>query len=337
MRACRVAHVAQDGAIKQRMATHHGSTERFRRACAAANLCAATTKREETAMAKEQFGFIGLGNMGQPMAGHVKKAGHDLIVHDLAGTADRAPEGARIAQSNAEVARQASVLALSLPTVAANRAVVEEIVEAGNAGSVVIDTCTIGPDAAAKNAAKLKAAGIAYVDAPVSGLKARADEGTLASMIAGSDADIARARPLIEAYSRVVFVVGDRTGQGQRMKVVNNAIYISTLVTVSEALAFGEHGGLDLQTMLDVVNASSGQCLVTQQVFPTYMMSEPPGISGAEALVLKKDLSLFVEGAAREGTPNAAIAKAYETIAAFSDADPRQDKAEIYKFIFARE
>jgi 3-hydroxyisobutyrate dehydrogenase len=284
-------------------------------------------------MADEQFGFIGLGNMGQPMARHVKEAGHDLIVHDLAGTADRAPTGAGIAQSNSEIGRRCSIIALSLPTVDANRAVVREMAESAKPGSIIIDTCTIGPAAAAENAAMLQAAGIGYVDAPVSGLKARADEGTLASMIAGSEADIARARPLIESYSRVVFVVGSRPGQGQRMKVVNNAIYISTLVTVSEALSYGEHGDLDLATMLEVINASSGQCLTTQQVFPTYMMSDPPGISGAEALVLKKDLSLFVDGAAKEGTPNAAIAKAFETIAAFSDDDPRQDKAEIYRFI----
>jgi len=288
-------------------------------------------------MADEKFGFIGLGNMGQPMARHVREAGHDLIVHDLAGTADRAPAGAGIAQSNAELARRCSVIALSLPTVAANRAVVQEIVEAGNTGSIVIDTCTIGPAAAAENAARLRAVGIGYVDAPVSGLKVRAEEGTLASMIAGSEIDIARARPLIESYSRVVFVVGSEAGQGQRMKVVNNAIYISALVTVSEALSYGEHGGLDLPTMLDVVNASSGQCLVTQQVFPAYMMHEPPESSGAEAHVLKKDLILFVEGADAEGTPNAAIAKAYETVAAFSHADPLQDKACIYRFIRANE
>lgn len=287
-------------------------------------------------MADDQFGFIGLGNMGQPMARHVKQAGHGLVVHDLAGTADRAPAGAEIAQSNSEVARRCSIIALSLPTVDANRAVVQEIAEVAKPGSIIIDTCTIGPAAAAENAAILEAAGIGYVDAPVSGLKARAEEGTLASMIAGREADIARARPLIESYSRVVVVVGAEAGQGQRMKVVNNAIYITTLVTVSEALSYGEHGGLDLATMLDVINVSSGQCLTTQQVFPDYMMSDPPGISGAEALVLKKDLSLFVAGAASEGTPNAAIAKAFETIAAFSDDDPRQDKAEIYRFIRGR-
>jgi 3-hydroxyisobutyrate dehydrogenase len=284
-------------------------------------------------MASEQFGFIGLGNMGQPMARNICEAGHGLIVHDIAGTADRAPKGAEVAQSNGELARRATVVALSLPSLDANRAVIREIVEAGNAGSVVIDTCTIGPEAAAENAKALAAAGIHYVDAPVSGLKVRAEEGTLASMIAGSNEAIARARPLIEGYSRAVFVVGSEPGQGQRMKVVNNAIYIASLVTVSEALAYGEKGGLDLNGMLEVINASSGQSLTTQQVFPTYMATDPLGWSGADALIIEKDLKLFVEGAAREATPGSAITRVFDTIKAFSDEDPKQDKAEIYHFI----
>src|SRR6056297_4151273 len=101
-------------------------------------------------MTNEQLGFIGLGNMGQPMARHVKEAGHELIVHDLAGTADRAPADAGIAQSNSEVARRCSVVALSLPTVEANRAVVREMAESAKSGSIIIDTCTIGPEAAAE-------------------------------------------------------------------------------------------------------------------------------------------------------------------------------------------
>lgn len=284
-------------------------------------------------MADEQFGFIGLGNMGQPMARHVAAAGHRLIVHDIAGTADRAPKGAEVAQSNGELARRCSVIALSLPSVDANRAVVEEIATTASKGSVVVDTCTIGPDAAAENARILAAAGIDYVDAPVSGLKLRAEEGTLASMVAGSEDAVARARPLIESYSRAVFVVGSEPGQGNRMKVVNNAIYIASLITVSEALAYGEHGGLDLKSMLDVINASSGQCLTTQQVFPTYMATDPLGNTGADAHIIRKDLSLFVDGASREGTPSDAIARAYGSIVAFTEENPKRDKSEIYRFV----
>ena len=284
-------------------------------------------------MATEQFAFIGLGNMGQPMARNVSESGHALLVHDLAGTADRAPKGAEVAQSNSEIARRCSVIALSLPSLEANRTVIQEIIDAGIAGGVVIDTCTIGPSAAEANAAKLAAAGIHYVDAPVSGLKIRAEEGTLASMIAGTSEAIDRAQPLIESYSRTVFVVGSEPGQGQRMKVVNNAIYIASLVTVSEALSYGEKGRLDLDAMLEVINASSGRCLTTEQVFPTYMTKEPPGATGADAHIIEKDLSIFVDGATSEGTPNSVIGRAYQTIAAFSEENPMHDKSEIYRFI----
>jgi 3-hydroxyisobutyrate dehydrogenase-like beta-hydroxyacid dehydrogenase len=284
-------------------------------------------------MTDDIFGFIGLGNMGQPMARNAKAKGLAMIVHDLAGTADRAPEGAEIAQSNGEIARRAGVIALSLPTVDANRAVVLEIAKAGHAGSVVVDTCTIGPEAAVENAAILKAAGIDYVDSPVSGLKFRAEDGSLASMAAGSTEAVERARPLIEGYSRVLYHVGPDAGQGQRMKVVNNALCISAYVTTSEALAYGENGGLDINTMLEVVNASSGQNFATLQIFPKYVATGQYDDSGAQAHIVKKDIGLFVSGSKGEGTPNAAIMKAYEVIAEFAESDPLQDQMRIYPFV----
>jgi 3-hydroxyisobutyrate dehydrogenase len=284
-------------------------------------------------MANEVFGFIGLGNMGQPMARHVRELGCPMVVHDIAGAADRAPEGAEIAESNGEVTRRSSIIALSLPTVEANRIVVNEIVQANHAGSLVVDTCTIGPRAAIENAGLLAAVGIDYLDSPVSGLKFRAEEGALASMAAGSKDALDRARPMIEAYSRALYHVGPDVGQGQRMKIVNNALYISSLVTVSEALAYGEHGGLDLDTMLDVINASSGQNFATSKVFPKYIATDADGDTGGEAHIIKKDLRLFVDGAIADRAPNAAIAKAYEIIEAFAERDPLQDQARIYSFI----
>lgn len=288
-------------------------------------------------MGETVFGFIGLGNMGRPMARNIRDKGHAMIVHDIAGTAERAPEGATIAQSNAEVARRAGVIALSLPTVDANRTVIQEVAGAGQAGSIVVDTCTIGPDAAAENARILAAAGIVYLDSPVSGLRFRAEEGTLASMVAGPADAVERARPLIEGYSRALYHVGPDAGQGQRMKVVNNALFISALVTTSEALAFGEHGGLALDTMLEVINASSGGSFLTSQVFPKYMTSGSEEVSGAEAHIIRKDLSLFVDGAAAEGSPNAAIARAYDIITAFAEEDPLQDQVRIYDFVRSRD
>ena len=288
-------------------------------------------------MAETLFGFIGLGNMGRPMARNILSKGHAMIVHDIAGTAERGPEGATIAQSNGEVARRAGVIALSLPSIDINRTVIEEIAEAEQAGSIVVDTCTIGPEAAAENARILAAAGIVYLDSPVSGLVFRAEEGTLASIVAGPADAVERARPLIEGYSRVLYHVGPDAGQGQRMKVVNNALFISALVTTSEALAYGEKGGLALDTMLEVINASSGGSFLTSEVFPKYMTGGCEEVSGAEAHIIQKDLSLFVDGAAAEGSANAAISRAYDIITAFAEEDPSQDQARIYDFVRARD
>ena len=282
-------------------------------------------------MAADRFGFIGLGNMGGPMARHVAATGRELVAHDIAGTADRAPAGALVAQSNGEVARRAGVVALSLPTVAANREVVLEIAAAAHAGQIVVDTCTIGPAAARENARILQAAGVAYLDCPISGMKFRAEEGSLTSMAAGPAEALERARPMIEAWSRTVFHVGTEPGQGQTMKLVNNALYISSLIATSEALAHGERGGLDIATMLEVVNASTGQNFATLHAFPKHVASGEFGGSGAEAHVVKKDLGLFVEDAGEAPCP--AIARAGETVAAFAEADPLQDMMAIYPFI----
>lgn len=284
-------------------------------------------------MSDEILGFIGLGNMGQPMARNIREKGHEMIVHDIAGTAERTPQGAEVAGSNRDIAQRAGIIALSLPTVEVNRQVVNEIAETGRAGSVVADTCTIGAQAAAGNARILEAAGIDYLDSPVSGLKFRAEEGTLASMTAGANAAVERARPLIEGYSRVLFHVGTDAGQGQRMKVVNNALCISAYVTTSEALAYGESGGLAIDTMLEVLNASSGQNFSTSEIFPKYIATGDYDASGADAHILEKDLGLFVDGAKAEGSASAVIAKAYEIVAAFAEADPQQDQMRIYPFV----
>ena len=286
-------------------------------------------------MADTLIGMIGLGNMGAGMARNLAAKGHAVIVYDLAGTAERAPQGATIAQSNSEVARRASVLVLSVPTVAANRAVVLEIAEAGNSDSVVVDTCTIGRQAAVDNARILAAAGIGYVDSPVSGLKVKADAGTLASTTACSAEHMESVRACIDGYSTIIHHVGTEPGQAQVMKIVNNALFIAALVTTSEALSYGEDCGLTLSTMLEVLNASSGRNTVTSEMFLHCVNNGVFDGAGAQAQIVEKDLNLFVETAASQGLASPAIAKAFETIAAFADIDPLQDMARIYPFVRA--
>ena len=290
-------------------------------------------KREESIVADGTLGFIGLGNMGGPMARHAAATGRETVVHDIAGTADRAPPGATVAQSNGEVARRAGIVALSLPTVAANREVVLEIAAAGRRGQIVVDTCTIGPAAARENARILAESGIAYLDSPVSGMKFRAEEGALASMASGPEDVLERARAMVGSWSRTIFHVGLEPGLGQTMKLVNNALNISTLVTSTEAVAYGESAGLDVATMLAVINASTGQNFTTLHAFPKHVATGEFDGSGAEAHLVKKDLGLFVETADADGAPCPTIFRAYDTVAAFADSDPGQDMIRIYPFV----
>ena len=284
-------------------------------------------------MTENLFGFIGLGNMGRPMAQNIISRNLPLIVYDLAGTRERSPDKSIIAVSNQDLAKKAKVIALSLPNLESNKSVIREIADVAKKGTVIVDTCTIGPQAAAENKEVLQTAGMSYLDSPVSGLKFRAEEGALVSMVAGDSEALRLARPLIESYSRVIYHVGSEAGQGQRMKVLNNAICISSYVTTSEALAYGEAGGLEISSMLEVINESSGQNFATQHLFPKYVATKNFHQSGAEAHIVEKDLGLFINSSLSDQTPNRLLAAAHEIIAEFSSDNPTQDQMMIYRYI----
>ncbi|MDA0704758.1 MAG: NAD(P)-dependent oxidoreductase [Proteobacteria bacterium] len=214
-------------------------------------------------------GFVGLGNMGGPMAANLAAAGTSLLVYDKAGTAERAPEGAEIAQSLGEIARRAGTVLLSLPAGAAVAAVAAEIAAADPRGTgTVIDTSTIGVAAAAKVGEILARAGIVYLDAPVSGGVAGVRAGTIAVMASGPVEAFEAARPLLSAMAANLFHVGTRQGQGQAMKLANNFLSGVAMAATSEAVRFGETQGLDMKTMLDVLNVSTGRNTATSDKFP---------------------------------------------------------------------
>jgi len=284
-------------------------------------------------MSQERIGFIGLGNMGRPMAGHVAAAGHNLVCYDIAGTESRAPKGAACASSVAEVATEASVILLSLPSIEADRRVVLEIANSGaSPGTVVADTSTIGPATARASHKVLAERGVEYVDAPVSGLVFRAQEGTLTVMYSGLASTLERIRPAIKPFSANIFHVGTMPGQGQLMKLVNNAIVISNFVITSEAMAYAVSGGIDMHTALEIINVSSGQNFVSTHIFPRYM-EKGCYESGSTSSIIKKDLSLFSESAAADGASHDVIRAALEVVEAFAAADPDADQTRIYPFV----
>ena len=283
-------------------------------------------------MAKEVVGFIGLGNMGKPMAHNIIRAGYDMAVFDIAGTAERAPEGAAIADSVSDVAEQSTTVFLSLPTLAANINVTAEIAESNvRDGLVVVNTSTVGAKVAAESHQRLSEKGVGYADAPVSGGASGARKATLTIIFSGDARLFRRLQPLFDVIGANSFNVGSEPGQGQRMKMVNNHLAISTLLTTSEALAYGEAGGLEMNTMLDILNVSSGRSYTSEHIFPNFVLTETYD-SGGPASIIRKDIGLFVQESIADGCRHSLAKTSLDLLEAFDDENPDSDQTQVYPF-----
>jgi 3-hydroxyisobutyrate dehydrogenase len=251
------------------------------------------------------IGFVGLGNMGGPMARRIAAAGFELVGFDAAGTAERLPAGASAAADVADMAGRADSILLSLPDGHATLAVTDAIAAAPRRRvTTVVDLSTVGPAAAAAAAATLERAGVTYVDGPVSGGAAGAVAGTIALMFAGPDAVLEDHRPIFEAIAGNIFPVGRTPGQGQAMKLLNNFLSATALAATSEALMFGRVHGLDLAMMVDVLNASSGRNSATDDKFPRRILTETFD-AGFRTALMAKDVRLYMEMVTQAGTAGA--------------------------------
>lgn len=278
-------------------------------------------------------GFIGLGNMGGPMAANVAKAGHAMLVYDKAGTRERAPAGARIAGGIGELAAASDMVILSLPDGKVSGQVLEEILSSNSrVVRTIVDTSTIGVDFARRVESRAREGRIEYVDAPVSGGTAGAKAATIALMYSGSAETLERLRPVLSAMSKNIFHVGDKPGQGQAMKVLNNFLSATAMAATSEAISFGLAQGLQMGTMIDVLNASSGQNTATSDKFKNRIQHGRYDAGFLNNLLLK-DITLYLEGARGAG-----VAKDMsETLVAlwqrFVAAEPGVDFTRIFPFV----
>ena len=163
----------------------------------------------------EHIGFIGLGNIGKPIADNIARGGYALSVYDIAGTEERAPMGSFIASSVSQVAERADSLFLCLPSLSSISAVVAEISQANcQDDAVVVNTSTAGPTAAQAAYDRLNEHGIHYADAPISGSVARAGEGRLAVMFSGKAGLFERLEPVLKTFGNNLFNLGVETGHG---------------------------------------------------------------------------------------------------------------------------
>ncbi|MGR3599000.1 MAG: 3-hydroxyisobutyrate dehydrogenase [Heliomarina sp.] len=259
------------------------------------------------------IGFIGLGNMGGPMAANLAKAGHNVTGFD---TAKVSINGVDIAESATAAVEGADVVITMLPNGDILRSVADQIIPAMRHGATLVDCSTVDVDSARAVAAQAEEAGMLAVDAPVSGGVGGATNGTLTFMAGGSDAAFARAEPLFDIMGQKAVHCG-AAGAGQSAKICNNMILGVTMIATCEAFALADKLGLDRQKMFDVVSTSSGYSWSMNAYCPA------PGIGpespadndykpGFAADLMLKDLRLSQQAAesADADTPMGQLAQA---------------------------
>jgi len=240
--------------------------------------------------------FVGIGNMGWPMAARLVRAGFEVAVTDaVAGRAKIFVDqvGGRAVANLAGATKQADVLVTMLPTSAHVVSVVDEILPSLSSGKILVDMSSGAPAVTQKIAGDLGAVGVSVVDAPVSGGVSRAVTGELAIMTGGGAAALDRIDPLLRAMGTTIHRIGP-VGAGQAMKALNNLVSAGGFLMAVEALVIGQQFGLDPSVMTDVLNASTGMNNSTQKKLKQFVLSRKFD-SGFSLDLMVKDLSIALE------------------------------------------
>ena len=274
-----------------------------------------------------KIGFIGLGNMGGPMARNLAAAGHAVTGFDVAAPM---PEGVTAAESAAEAAGAAEIVITMLPDGAILRKVADQVIPAMQAGAILLDCSTVDVESARAVADQAMAAGLRALDAPVSGGIGGATAGTLTFMVGGSDDAFADAKPLFDIMGQKAVHCGP-SGNGQAAKICNNMILGATMIATCEAFALADKLGLDRQAMFDVVSTSSGYSWTMNAYCPA------PGIGpkspadndykpGFAAELMLKDLRLSQQAAAAVDADTPMGRAARDLYAQFVEAEDGRGK-----------
>jgi 3-hydroxyisobutyrate dehydrogenase-like beta-hydroxyacid dehydrogenase len=255
---------------------------------------------------QERIGLVGVGAMGGPIAAALLDAGHALAIFDRRREAMRplVERGALECTSASDVGDMAATVFASLPGPEIVRSVVlgEGGLVDGSTIKTFVELSTIGATVAAEVATGLGRAGIAYLDAPVSGGVAGAAARTLAVMASGEPALFDRMRPLLETFGRNVFWIGPEPGQGQTAKLLNNLLSATSFAITSEAVTFGVRAGLDPATLLEIFNAGSGRNTATSDKFPQHVLTRGFG-AGFRLDLMAKDVELCLSEARSKHVP----------------------------------
>ncbi len=240
-------------------------------------------------------GFIGLGTMGRPMALNLQAAGHELVF--FARRAEIAREfiagGARQAETPAELAAECEFIITIVPADAELSEVVlgdNGIVQSAAAGKLLIDMSTVSPSGTRELGTRLHNAGMAMIDAPVSGGPWGAEAGRLTIMVGGDKGDFERSHPLLEVMGEKIFHVGP-LGAGQTVKLVNQMIGAGIMTLIGEGLVLGKAAGVDLNLLVDVIAVSSGNSSMLEHRGKKFVLAEnfEPGF---KTELMRKDIGL---------------------------------------------
>jgi 3-hydroxyisobutyrate dehydrogenase-like beta-hydroxyacid dehydrogenase len=245
------------------------------------------------------IGFIGLGNMGFPMARRLIEAGHRLVVFDQRKEVmgKLVALGAKAASSPKDVADRAETVMASLPSLQASLEVAtgkDGVIE-GERIRRFVDLSTVGSQMAVRICNLLAKRNVVQLDSPVSGGVGGAQKGTLAVMVSGPRGDFEAAKPALEVIGKVFFI-GEKPGSAQTMKLANNLLSATAVVATSEAVVMGVKAGLDPAVMIEVINAGSGMNTASRDKFPRSILPRTFDFGFATGLMVK-DVRLCLEEA----------------------------------------
>jgi 3-hydroxyisobutyrate dehydrogenase-like beta-hydroxyacid dehydrogenase len=253
-----------------------------------------------------RIGFLGVGNMGQPMAEKLLEAGHELWVCDVREDAMQPllERQARRANSPKQLADACDTVVVSLPTLEVFRQATtgSEGLLAGSALKTLINTCTVGGRFIGEIEQACAAAGAILIDAPISGGRAGAQAATLAVMVSGNSKKIAELMPIFRLWGPTVVIAGDRPGAAQIMKLTNNILFAVSLIATAEAMTMATKGGISPAAMLQVLNNGTGRNFATMSLFPKAVLPRTFEF-GATLEILMKDVDLAIEQGEALGVP----------------------------------
>jgi 3-hydroxyisobutyrate dehydrogenase-like beta-hydroxyacid dehydrogenase len=253
-----------------------------------------------------RIGFLGVGNMGQPMAGKLLDGGHELWVCDVRDEAVQplVERQARRAPSPKALADACDTIVVSLPTLKVFRQTLggDNGLLAGASLKTLINTCTVGGPFIAEVEQACASRGVTVIDAPISGGVVGAKAGTLAVMVSGDAAKVAALEPVFRLWGPTVVVAGDKPGAAQLMKLTNNILFTVGLLATSEAMTMATKGGIPPEAMLKVLNNGTGRNFATATLFPNSVMSGTYEF-GATIEILMKDVDLAIEQGEALGVP----------------------------------